>query len=488
MGTEVIVTTAPAKRRRMTREQATDCVKQINQNVANTRVLLWDLFSRRGWKALGYSSWRECVNAEFDQSQSYLYRTLTAAKIEREISPRGEIGVIPEKHLRPLSALNSGLWKPAWDLAHENAVDGRVTTGAIEAAVQRIMDTINAAKTDAAQQVAEQAAPSQPTGQDVPAFIDHIDPVSFEVTRVSVDVNLKAPESQIIQTTAPAAAEPATAPTASAETAIVENSPASAPDWKAIIDTNKFYGIDMHEHKVFTRGYAQQFQANMAYPHAPGQTNLRILLGSKLLALLMPGQLYDDYVPYPPATTPAPAPAIPFAFEPLGVYLYNPLDEQLYTDCFPNEATARADERTDARWYPETGAMIVRNWQRRFAAYSLMTLAERTAQAAPLTSIQAALKQPYTDTPLSAWEAGRAAAVNPNLLPSIQIELKDSAGFHFAGYTIAGTVAPERALKDMTDQEWARLCMAQDAFNYMMKAESFRRLQAAATQPAGQPV
>jgi hypothetical protein len=255
----------------------------------------------------------------------------------------------------------------------------------------------------------------------LPGFIDHIDKVTGEVTRIPVDVKLEATEPNNYHPLAQAAVEPATEPTTSAEPNIIENPPTSAPDWSAMIDVNKFYGIDTHERKVFTHGYAQQFQANMAYPHAPGQTNLRILIGSKLLAFLMPGQMYDHFTPYPPIAAPAPvAPAIPFDFDPLGVYLYNPLDKQLYTDCFPNEITARSDERTDARWYPETGAIIVRNWQRRFADYRLMTLAERTAQTAPLASINEAISTLYRHAAqrLGSAQCGRgqcqSAAVDPD--------------------------------------------------------------------------
>jgi hypothetical protein len=556
MTNQPVVVTTNTKLRRMTRETAESHVKQINQNAINTRVLLLDLYIRRGWKSLGYASMRECMNAEFIQSQSYLYRVLQAAKIERKISPIGEIGTIPESQLRPLSDLSPAHWIEAWTLANDFARNGKLTAVVVKAAVDQVMERIKqpAIPPTTGEQLAPDSEPKTAyqilreewaaklsidrtyiididklliylpgfaeiqaartagesgewhknqaletwSGSELldhceqwnedgyrfetndfqapsPAMIDFTDPITGEISRTPVDANLKATEPE---------ADPA---------------PAPAPDWKSIIDVDKFYGIDMHDRKVFTRGYAVQHQADMAYPRAPGQTNLRILIGSKLLAFLMPGQMYDHYQPYPsvPAPTSTPftpaAPIVPFDFDPLGVYLYNPLEKQLYTDQFPSVVSAQRDERADARWFPETGAIITRNWQRRFADYTLMTLAERSAKTAPLTSIKDAISQPYTDTPRSQWEAGKADAVelvtDYALLPSVQVDLKDSKGFRFEGYTIAGTIAPERALSTYGDQEWTQLRKFQDSFNFMMKAEMTRRLQAAA-QPASavQPV
>lgn len=86
----------------MHKDEARRCIDGINNHLANARLLLLELYERRGWEALGYNNWRECVVAEFEQSQTHLYRLLQTAKYEREISPIGEIGTYPESHIRAL--------------------------------------------------------------------------------------------------------------------------------------------------------------------------------------------------------------------------------------------------------------------------------------------------------------------------------------------------------------------------------------------------
>ena len=92
----------------MTADEARASVAQINSHMNSARALLLDLYERRGWAALGYQSWRECVTAEFEQSQAYLYRQLQAAEIERRISPIGEIGVVPDQSYAPRSPHPNG--------------------------------------------------------------------------------------------------------------------------------------------------------------------------------------------------------------------------------------------------------------------------------------------------------------------------------------------------------------------------------------------
>jgi hypothetical protein len=90
----------------MTREEAQDViagVRNVNAIFAMTRPesgLLWSrglevgsyrdallaLHERRGWAALGYRNWRECVVAEFGGSPSRAYRQLQAARDERRLS------------------------------------------------------------------------------------------------------------------------------------------------------------------------------------------------------------------------------------------------------------------------------------------------------------------------------------------------------------------------------------------------------------------
>ena len=89
----------------MTSLEARVCVDRINSGMSDIRTQLLELKEREGWKALGYSSWRECAVAEFDYSQSRVYQLLDAAQIERDISTIVENGETPEGHLRELAPL-----------------------------------------------------------------------------------------------------------------------------------------------------------------------------------------------------------------------------------------------------------------------------------------------------------------------------------------------------------------------------------------------
>lgn len=117
----------------MTEGEARECIEDIKRSVEHIRVRVLELYERRGWQALGYGSWRDCVVAEFDQSQSYLYRQLQAALIEREISPLGEIGQVPERQLRPLASVPEGKRREVWEAALTTAPDGKMTARHVEA-------------------------------------------------------------------------------------------------------------------------------------------------------------------------------------------------------------------------------------------------------------------------------------------------------------------------------------------------------------------
>lgn len=118
-------------------DEARDIVGKIREAMDNSRAWLAELHEREGWKALGYKSWRECVVAEFGQSQAYLYRQLAAAQTEKLISPDGEVGQIPEAHLRPLSKLPQVERAEAWQEAVESAPEGKMTGAHVRKVVDR---------------------------------------------------------------------------------------------------------------------------------------------------------------------------------------------------------------------------------------------------------------------------------------------------------------------------------------------------------------
>ncbi len=134
----------------MSPEEARQRVTWINCQVNNIRAALLDFYERDGWKALGYENWRECVTAEFGQSQRHLYRQLEAAQIEVRIlqadentnengfCPIGQKPEIPESHLRPLAAVPPEDQSTAWQLAKETVPGGKLTARHVESVVREI--------------------------------------------------------------------------------------------------------------------------------------------------------------------------------------------------------------------------------------------------------------------------------------------------------------------------------------------------------------
>ncbi len=80
------VSTTESRRPFMTPDEARQCLEQVKRHLGEARTLLLALYEGEGWRALGYDSWRACVTAEFSQSQATLYRQLTAAQVERNVS------------------------------------------------------------------------------------------------------------------------------------------------------------------------------------------------------------------------------------------------------------------------------------------------------------------------------------------------------------------------------------------------------------------
>lgn len=129
----------------MTAEEARTCIAKIHRYADDIRQRVLELYSRDGWKALGYESWKDCVQSEFHESTNYVLRQLRCAVIESEIRqedgqdvPIGTKPQIPESQLRPLSRLPSPQSrKEAWKEAEKAAPQGKLTAKHVEAVVDR---------------------------------------------------------------------------------------------------------------------------------------------------------------------------------------------------------------------------------------------------------------------------------------------------------------------------------------------------------------
>src|SRR4051812_9262733 len=110
MGTELIVgppaeNIVPAGN--MTAREARALANKIKQHIDDARDLLLELYESRGWRSLGYKSWKQCVEIEFGQARSSLHYQLEAAKVAKEIEATGvqnlNTAEIPDSHLRVLA-------------------------------------------------------------------------------------------------------------------------------------------------------------------------------------------------------------------------------------------------------------------------------------------------------------------------------------------------------------------------------------------------
>ena len=115
---------------------------QIDLSLSSFRQRALEFADRQGWKALGYSSSAEAINAELgtQYSKSYLSRLLNAAKIEKLLElPTGQPEPIPERTLRPLTGLDSpDQQRQAWQAAQAAAGGATPTTAQVEQAVEQI--------------------------------------------------------------------------------------------------------------------------------------------------------------------------------------------------------------------------------------------------------------------------------------------------------------------------------------------------------------
>lgn len=133
------------------RARASAICDKIRENMTSARDLLVELYEGRGWEAMGYKSWRECVAAEFGQHERTLYKQLEAARVARELDASqdglsvGEFGNksaysdvsasrVPDSQLVALAKAPEGTRAQVFDVAAK-AADGKPTEKVVKAAV-----------------------------------------------------------------------------------------------------------------------------------------------------------------------------------------------------------------------------------------------------------------------------------------------------------------------------------------------------------------
>lgn len=126
---------------RITPERAQQCEDAINHHMDNTRALLIELYEGEAWLVRGFANWREYAASCLARHVSTVYRILNAGLLERELSPTGEIGMIPERQLREVGKLDDpALRQAAWQAAQGQE---KVTAQIVKQAVQAAADWAN---------------------------------------------------------------------------------------------------------------------------------------------------------------------------------------------------------------------------------------------------------------------------------------------------------------------------------------------------------
>lgn len=122
----------------MTETEAREATSAIKDGLVNLRQLLLEVYERGGWKALGYATFIEYAQIEFDYGKSRAYQLIDAATVERNLrySTMVENALpIPERHLRPLADLPSDVQPIIYQQAVETAPNGKVTAAHVQSVV-----------------------------------------------------------------------------------------------------------------------------------------------------------------------------------------------------------------------------------------------------------------------------------------------------------------------------------------------------------------
>jgi hypothetical protein len=97
--------------------------------------MLLEMRDRKGWKALGYSSFSEYGEQEWGYTHGYISKLTTAASIQEKLNVPFGTSDIPTSQLTPLNQVPDDIKKQIWDeVNEENKV---VTAKLIEEAVAK---------------------------------------------------------------------------------------------------------------------------------------------------------------------------------------------------------------------------------------------------------------------------------------------------------------------------------------------------------------
>jgi hypothetical protein len=127
----------------MTKEEAVTARDEINKDAgqyyARQRARVLEFYVRRGWSALGYKTWTDCVEKEFGHARSRTYELLDEAKIADEIesSLAGSGAKLTGRALLALKAAPAGQRGAVLQQAQEEHGTPAPSGGQIQATVAK---------------------------------------------------------------------------------------------------------------------------------------------------------------------------------------------------------------------------------------------------------------------------------------------------------------------------------------------------------------
>ncbi len=107
----------------MTQDEARETDRLIKRHINTTRYLLLDMRDRKGWKALGYESFKEYGEKELGYQENYIHKLVNAAEISLQIGFDSDCTIVqpPESQLRPLKSVPEAERKAIWEEATRKA-------------------------------------------------------------------------------------------------------------------------------------------------------------------------------------------------------------------------------------------------------------------------------------------------------------------------------------------------------------------------------
>lgn len=124
----------------MTLDEARETDRLIKRHINTTRYLLLDMRDRKGWKALGYESFKDYGEKELGYKETRIYQLVDAAEIGLQLGYDSTIveSIPKESQLRPLKSVPEEVRKAIWEEATAKAEEeqAKLTAQRVESAVK----------------------------------------------------------------------------------------------------------------------------------------------------------------------------------------------------------------------------------------------------------------------------------------------------------------------------------------------------------------